>query len=62
MEIFLQGCVVGFIIASPIGPVGVLCIRRTLTEGRLVGLVTVFGAATADALYGLIAGLGLTAV
>jgi threonine/homoserine/homoserine lactone efflux protein len=62
MEIFLQGWVVGFIIASPLGPVGVLCIRRTLTETRLVGLLTVLGAATADAIYGLVAGLGLTAV
>jgi len=62
MEFFLQGWVVGFIIASPLGPVGVLCIRRTLTEGRLVGLLSVLGAATADAFYGLVAGLGLTAV
>jgi threonine/homoserine/homoserine lactone efflux protein len=62
MEIFLQGWVVGFIIASPLGPVGVLCIRRTLTESRLVGLLTVLGAATADAFYGLVAGLGLTVV
>ncbi len=62
MEIFLQGWVVGFIIASPLGPVGVLCIRRTLTESRLVGILTVLGAATADAFYGLVAGLGLTAV
>ena len=62
MEIFLQGWVVGFIIASPLGPVGVLCIRRTLTGTRLVGLLTVLGAATADAVYGLVAGLGLTAV
>jgi threonine/homoserine/homoserine lactone efflux protein len=62
MEIFLQGWVVGFIIASPLGPVGVLCIRRTLTESRLVGLLTVLGAATTDAFYGLVAGLGLTAV
>ena len=62
MEIFLQGWVVGFIIASPLGPVGVLCIRRTLTESRLIGILTVLGAATADAIYGLVAGLGLTAV
>jgi threonine/homoserine/homoserine lactone efflux protein len=62
VETFLQGWIVGFIIASPIGPVGVLCIRRTLTHGRWVGLFTVLGAATADAFYGLVAGLGLTAV
>lgn len=62
MELFLQGWIVGFIIASPIGPVGVLCLRRCVTQGRLVGLLTVLGAATADAFYGLVAGLGLTAV
>lgn len=62
MEVFLKAWVVGFIIASPIGPVGILCIRRTLADGRLVGLLTVLGTATADAIYGLIAGVGLTAV
>jgi threonine/homoserine/homoserine lactone efflux protein len=62
MHFLLQGLIVGFIIASPIGPVGVLCIRRTLTEGKTVGLFTVLGAATADACYGLVAALGLTAV
>lgn len=62
MEFFLKGWVVGFIIASPIGPVGVLCIRRTLLQGRLIGLSTVLGTATADAVYGLVAALGLTAV
>jgi threonine/homoserine/homoserine lactone efflux protein len=62
MDVLLQGWIVGFIIASPIGPIGVLCIRRCVANGRLVGLFTVLGAATADAIYGLIAGLGLTAV
>jgi threonine/homoserine/homoserine lactone efflux protein len=62
MEFFLQGWVVGFIIASPIGPVGILCIRRCVADGRLVGLLTVLGAATADAIYGVMAGLGVTAV
>ncbi|HVW22639.1 MAG TPA: LysE family transporter [Opitutaceae bacterium] len=62
MHFLLQGLVVGFIIASPIGPVGVLCIRRTLTEGKTVGLFTVLGAATVDAFYGMVAALGLTAV
>lgn len=62
MDFLLQGWAVGFIIASPIGPVGVLCLRRCVAEGRLVGLLTVLGAATADACYGLVAALGLTAV
>jgi threonine/homoserine/homoserine lactone efflux protein len=59
---FLRGLVIGFSIAAPVGPIGVLCIRRTLAEGRAVGLVSGLGAATADSFYGAIAGFGLTAV
>ncbi len=58
----LSGLLIGFGIAAPVGPIGVLCIKRTLNEGRLVGLATGLGAATADALYGLVAGLGLTSI
>ncbi len=60
MTIFLQGLIIGFSIAAPVGPIGVLCIRRTLTGGRVVGFLSGLGAATADALYGSIAGFGLT--
>ena len=56
----LRGIVVGFSIAAPVGPIGVLCIRRTLAEGRATGLVSGLGAATADAIYGCVAGFGLT--
>ncbi len=56
----LRGLLIGFSIAAPVGPVGVLCIRRTLAEGRAIGLVSGLGAATADAIYGCIAGFGLT--
>ncbi|PWT90756.1 MAG: lysine transporter LysE [Acidobacteria bacterium] len=59
--IFLRGAMLGFSIAAPVGPIGLLCIRRTLAEGRAAGFVSGLGAATADAIYGLIAGLGLTA-
>ncbi len=64
MEItfLLRGVVIGFSIAAPVGPIGVLCVRRTLTEGRLSGLVSGLGAATADAVYGCVAGFGLTFV
>lgn len=58
----LRGILIGFSIAAPVGPIGVLCIRRTLADGRLVGLVTGLGAATADFTYGCVAGFGLTAV
>lgn len=55
-----RGVVIGFSIAAPIGPIGILCIHRTLLRGRKSGIVSGLGAATADALYGSIAGFGLT--
>lgn len=57
---FLRGLLIGFAIAAPVGPIGVLCIRRTLAEGRAYGFVSGLGAATADAAYGFVAGFGLT--
>jgi threonine/homoserine/homoserine lactone efflux protein len=62
MNFFLRGLVIGFSIAAPVGPIGLLCIRRTLAHGRASGLVSGLGAATADAAYGAVAGFGLTAV
>jgi len=58
----LQGLAIGFAIAAPVGPVGLLCIRRSIVDGRLAGFVTGLGAATADSIYGLVAALGLTSV
>ena len=60
--IFLKGLIIGFSIAAPVGAIGVLCIKRTLTQGQLAGFVSGIGAATADSLYGCIAGFGLTFV
>ncbi len=60
ISFLLRGLIIGFSIAAPVGPIGVLCIRRTLAEGRVSGLVSGLGAATADAIYGCIAGFGLT--
>ena len=57
---FLRGMLIGFSIAAPVGPIGVLCIRRTLADGRMAGLASGLGAATADAFYGSLAGFGLT--
>jgi threonine/homoserine/homoserine lactone efflux protein len=62
VALVVRGVVIGFSIAAPVGPIGVLCIRRTLAEGRLSGLFTGLGAAAADAVYGAIAALGLTAL
>ena len=58
----IKGIIIGFSVAAPVGPIGVLCIKRTLAEGRLSGLVTGMGAAVADTFYGIIAGFGLTAI
>ena len=60
--LFWQGLLFGLAIAAPVGPIGVLTIRRTLTEGLVIGLLTGLGAATADAFYGTVAAWGLTAV
>ena len=59
---FLKGLLVGIVIATPVGPVGVLCIRRTIFHGRLAGFISGLGAASADAVFGIIAGFGLTFV
>lgn len=60
MIFFVKGLIIGFSIAAPLGPIGILCIQRTLHEGRTSGLISGLGAATADAVYGFIAGFGLT--
>lgn len=62
LDYFIKGLIIGFSVAAPVGPIGVLTIKRTLTEGRISGFVTGIGAAMADSFYGVIAGLGLTAV
>ena len=60
VNLFLKSLLIGFSIAAPVGPIGVLCIRRTLAHGRVSGFVSGLGAATADAIYGSIAAFGLT--
>jgi threonine/homoserine/homoserine lactone efflux protein len=56
----LKGIVVGIVIAVPVGPVGVMCVRRTIFASRLAGLISGVGAATGDAMFGFIAAFGLT--
>jgi len=60
--LLIKGVIIGFAIAAPVGPIGVLCIRRTLADGRLPGFVSGLGAATADAGYGAVAAFGLTLI
>ena len=62
LALFLKGLVIGFAIAAPVGPIGVLCIQRSLHDGFKIGLMTGIGAALADGTYGLIAAFGLTAI
>lgn len=62
LAFFARGLIIGLAIAAPVGAIGLLCIRRTLADGRLVGFVSGLGAATADGCYGAVAALGLTSV
>ena len=62
MEFVMKGFGIGFLVAAPVGPIGILCIKRSLTKGRMSGLITGIGAATADTLYGCIAAFGMTTV
>jgi threonine/homoserine/homoserine lactone efflux protein len=62
MEIILllKGILIGIVISAPVGPIGVLCIKRTFNRGRKSGLATGLGATTADGIYGGIAAYGVT--
>ena len=62
LTLFAKGFALGLAIAAPVGPIGLLCIRRTLVDGPAMGFATGLGAATADAAYGAVAGFGLAAV
>jgi threonine/homoserine/homoserine lactone efflux protein len=62
IALFIKGFVIGFSIAAPIGPIGLLCIRRSLEGGILLGFSCGFGAAVADMLLVLLAGLGFSAI
>ena len=56
----MKGLLLGFIIAAPTGPIGILCARRVLTHGRRAAFASGMGAAAADVIYGFIAAFGLT--
>lgn len=59
---FMRGALLGFAIAAPVGPIGVLCIKRSLNEGWRIGFISGLGAATADMFYGAVAVFGLTVI
>lgn len=58
----LKGIIIGIVASAPMGPVGVLCIRRTIKKGRAYGIVTGAGAALSDVFYALVTGYGLTLI
>jgi len=58
----IRGLVAGLIIAAPVGPVNLLCIRRTIEKGWRSGMISGLGAALADTAYGAIAGFGISLV
>jgi threonine/homoserine/homoserine lactone efflux protein len=62
LDLLLKGLAIGLAIAAPVGPIGLLCIRRSLAQGRLAGFVTGLGAAAADGVYGAIGAFGITAI
>lgn len=62
IELLLKGLMIGFSIAMPVGPIGLLCLRNVFTYGMFCGVVTGLGASCADAIYGALAGFGVTTV
>lgn len=62
LHVLVKGLLIGFLIAVPVGPIGILCARRTLMYGRRAGFFSGMGAATADVIYGFIAAFGLTMI
>lgn len=62
MLTLLKGMAIGFAMAVPVGPVGLLCIRRTLNYGLVIGLLSGLGAALADALFAAVAAGGLASL
>lgn len=62
LDLVLKGLIIGIMASAPMGPVGVLCVQRTLNKGRWYGFVTGIGAAVSDLIYALITGLGMSFV
>ncbi len=58
----LEGFVIGFLLAMPVGPIGILCIRRTLTNGRHHGIIVGLSGASADVVYALVAAFSVTLI
>ena len=62
LEMVIVGAVIGIVASAPMGPVGILCVQRTLNKGRWAGFATGVGAAASDIIYALITGYGMSMV
>ena len=62
VELLLKGAIIGFMVSIPLGPIGVLCVQRTLNKGRLSGFISGLGAAAADTVFALMAGFGISII
>jgi threonine/homoserine/homoserine lactone efflux protein len=62
IELFIKGIIVGYFASIPLGPIGIICIQRTLSKGKLSGFVSGLGASTADTFLSIIAGLSLSII
>jgi threonine/homoserine/homoserine lactone efflux protein len=62
LSVFIQGIIIGLTLAAPIGPISLLCIQRTIADGRLHGIISGLGVSTADSFYAVITVLGLTVI
>ena len=62
VKVIIAGLAIGILISAPMGPIGMLCIQRTLNKGRASGFFTGVGAAFSDLLYSLLTGFGLSFV
>lgn len=60
IDILYKGIIIGIVVSAPLGPVGVLCIQRTLNKGRWYGFVTGIGATFSDLIYAMITGYGMS--
>jgi threonine/homoserine/homoserine lactone efflux protein len=62
LDIIFKGFIIGVVVSAPMGPVGVLCVQRTLNKGRWYGFVTGLGASLSDICYALLTGYGMSFV
>jgi threonine/homoserine/homoserine lactone efflux protein len=60
--IFIKGIIIGILVSAPLGPIGIMCIQRTLNRGYMVGFISGLGAASADIIFAVIAGFGFSII